>query len=134
VYDAWVERPLLRWPVADVFALIERHGLEANPLYRLGSKRVGCFPCVMTRHAELRRLTAMLPEVWDRVEELEAQTGTTFFPPDYIPARYCVRVSDNGYGIPTVTEVRRYVIEADEAQLTMYGETPACMSVYNLCE
>lgn len=132
VYDAYVERPLLLWSADDVFALIRRHGLSANPLYRLGSKRVGCFPCVMTRHAELRRLSTMMPEVWDRIGELEAVTGTTFFPPDYIPARFCAQVSSKGYGIPSIAEVRAYVIQQPEDLFT--EETPTCMSVYNLCE
>lgn len=134
-YDGWIERPLLRWSVADVFAIIARHGLEANPLYRLGIKRVGCFPCIMTRHSELRRLTAMLPEVWDRIAELKRVAGRSFFPPDFIPARFCsARDPESGVAFPTMADVRRYVIESDAPQLAMFGETPACLSVYNLCE
>lgn len=134
IYDCRVERPLFRWRADEVFAIAERHGLAPNPLYKLGSKRVGCFPCVMTRHAELKRLDAMLPEVWERIAELETLAGSSFFPPDYIPARYCATVSPKGNGIPTVAEVRAYLSTANQAQLEGDGETPACMSVYNLCE
>lgn len=134
-YDCWIERPLMRWTATEVFAFLEAHGVAANPLYRLGSKRVGCFPCIMTRHAELRRLTTMLPEVWDRIAELEAAAGRTFFPPDFIPERYMTGFDPkSGKKIATAADVRKYVIEAPEQQLDIYGETPACMSVYNLCE
>lgn len=134
-YDSWVERPLLHWTAGEVFALLAKHGVEANPLYKLGSKRVGCFPCVMTRHAELRRLHAMLPEVWDRVAELERLSGRTFYPPDFIPARFCTKTDPKtGVRIPTVEDVKKYILGSDEAQLAMFGETPACMSVYNQCE
>lgn len=160
-YDAWVERPLMTWTAAQVFAEIERHGLEANPLYRLGSKRVGCFPCIMTRHAELRRLTEMLPEVWDRIAELEAAAGRSFFPPEFIPDRYCShhevrlvepeaeeslepmlfvleagkpRMIERITYWPSVADVRRYILAAPMEDLERQGETPACMSVYNLCE
>lgn len=134
-YDCWIERPLLRWTAEQVFAAIRAAGLEANPLYRLGSKRVGCFSCIMTRHAELRRLNEMLPEVWGRIAELECLAGKSFFPPDFIPERcHTGRDAKTGLSFPTVADVQRYVLGAGEEQLTLYGETPSCMSVYNLCE
>lgn len=88
-YDCFVVRPLFNFRAADVFALLDRHGVPANPLYRLGAGRVGCFPCVLTRHAELRRMSMMLPEIWDRIEELERLSGRSYFPSGFIPARFC---------------------------------------------
>jgi len=131
-YDCQVERPLFDWTAADVFALLARHGVEPNPLYRLGSKRVGCFPCVLTRHAELKRLSDMLPEVWDRIAELERLAGSSFFPPGFIPDRFCSQ-SDGDAVFPSVEDVRRY-LDVHHDQLDLFGETPACLSVYNLCE
>lgn len=164
-YDCHVERPLFRWSSAEVFALLDRHGIPANPLYRLGAKRVGCFPCVLTRHAELKRLTAMLPEVWARIEELERLSGRSYFPPGFIPQRFCSNqqlveeqveprddiderqgeifaVADIVRTVtvrrvvawPSVADVRRYLDTASEAELEIYGDTPTCMSVYNLCD
>lgn len=135
MYDAWVEYPLLHWTAAEVFACLDAHGVAANPLYRLGSKRVGCFPCVLTGHAELRRFTETMPEVWDRIAELEVASGRSFFPPSYIPERYNTgHDARSGKSFPTSDDVRRYVIGASADQLALYGETPACLSVYNLCE
>lgn len=132
-YDCRVERPLFTWTAQEVFALLDRCGIPANPLYRLGSKRVGCFPCVLTRHAELKRLTRTLPEVWDRIEELEQLAGQSYFPPGYIPDRFC-SLESGGVRLPSIADVRKYIIEQDEVQLQMFGPTPACTSVYNLCE
>jgi 3'-phosphoadenosine 5'-phosphosulfate sulfotransferase (PAPS reductase)/FAD synthetase len=132
----WIERPIFLWTARMVFDYLRAHGVEANPLYKLGASRVGCFPCVpFVNHGDLRRLTKTLPEVWDRIGELQALAGRSFFGPDFIPARYHSGFDPaSGKTFPTVADVRRYVVEADEGQLAMFGETPACMSVYNLCE
>lgn len=136
-YDCWVERPLLSWTAADCFALIQKAGLEVNPLYRLGAKRVGCFPCVMVNHGELARLTKTLPEVWERAEELERLSGRSFFRPEMVPERYHSGHDEkSGKSFPMVADVRRYIEEADKDQLSIFGDGagPACLSVYNLCE
>ncbi len=35
---------------------------------------------------------------------------------------------------PSIEDVRRYLDTATDAELLAYGETPTCLSVYNLCE
>jgi len=135
VYDCWIERPLLYWSTNDVFACLARH-VEPNPLYKLGAARVGCFPCVMINHAELRRLTTTMPDIWDRISELERLTGRSFFSPGYIPARACSGVDPaTGKRFPTVGDVRRWVIEAPQRQIDLFDTgLPVCLSVYSLCE
>ena len=135
-YDAWIERPLYAWTVADVFAMHDRHGIEPNPLYKLGAARVGCFPCVLINHAELKRVTETLPEIWDRMAELEAAAaaGRTFFPPHYIPERFCTRRDPKtGVRIPTLEDVRAYVTQPNQPDF-WDDEPRTCMSVYNQCE
>jgi 3'-phosphoadenosine 5'-phosphosulfate sulfotransferase (PAPS reductase)/FAD synthetase len=136
-YDAWVFRPLFHWSAARVFALHVRHGIEPNPLYKLGAGRVGCFPCINVNHGELKRLSGTLPEVWERAAELERAAERTFFPPDYIPARFCARRDPaSGVAIPSVDEVRAYLTQADERQIALFdtARPSGCISVYNLCE
>jgi 3'-phosphoadenosine 5'-phosphosulfate sulfotransferase (PAPS reductase)/FAD synthetase len=136
-FDCWVERPLLRWSAAECFALHAKHGIEPNPLYKLGAGRVGCFPCVMVNHGELKRVAEALPEVWDRIEALEAAaTGRSFFPPGYIPPRFNDRIdAKSGKSFASTAAVRHYLIEADAAQIALFDSAPrSCMSVYNLCE
>jgi len=134
-YDCWVKRPLFRWTAGQCFALMERHGISANPLYRLGAKRVGCFPCVLTGHAELQRMSAMLPEVWDRIAELETAAGRSFFPPGFIPDRFCSwRDPKSGKPLPLTSDVRRYLDSGQVGDLFPESDGSSCMSVYNLCE
>lgn len=135
-YDCWIERPLFDWTSKQVFDLHANHGIEPNPLYLLGAGRVGCFPCILINHGELRRLTESLPEIWDRIAELEAAAaaGRTFFPPNYIPDRFCSRRDPKtGRRIPTLEDVRAYVTQPNQPEF-WDDEPRVCMSVYNLCE
>lgn len=68
----YVYRPLLRIEnVEEVFAIARRHGVEPNPLYGWGLKRVGCFPCINCSKAELALVDSHFPEQIDRLEEWE---------------------------------------------------------------
>jgi len=133
-FDAYVERPLLDWSAKDCFDLMEKHLIPPNPLYLKGCKRVGCFPCVMISHRELKNLTSSMPEVWSRIDHLEQLSGRSFFPPNYIPNRF-----HSGFDLksqksfPTAEDVKNYLDDSD--QLRLWPEDPStCMSVYNLCE
>ncbi len=44
--------PLIDWSTQDVFRYIRRHGLEFNPLYDLGFRRVGCYPCLLSGYQD----------------------------------------------------------------------------------
>jgi len=137
LFDAWVERPLFDWSADDVFAAHKRHGVAPNPLYQRGASRVGCFPCIMLNHGELRRMSHSAPEIWDRAAELEAITGRSFFHRGYIPDRFCSQIDPkSGEPFPLVADVRAYLLDANAKQLRMWDREPptACMSVYNLCE
>lgn len=133
-YDAQVERPLFEWSAADCFDLMKRHGVKPNPLYLLGVGRVGCFPCVLINHRELKALSANLPEVRGRIVELERISGRTFFPPNYIPDRFCTGFDESsGKAFPKAQDVFRYLDAVTEDQLPLLPAR-SCMSVYNLCE
>lgn len=56
-------RPLIRWEMADVVAIHQRHNCEPNPLYlsRDPVDRVGCYPCIYARKSEIRRIAANDP-------------------------------------------------------------------------
>jgi 3'-phosphoadenosine 5'-phosphosulfate sulfotransferase (PAPS reductase)/FAD synthetase len=65
--DCVVWRPLIRWTEAEVIAIHQRHGLRPNPLYLQGAERVGCFPCIFARKAEVKLVADIAPE---RIEEI----------------------------------------------------------------
>jgi 3'-phosphoadenosine 5'-phosphosulfate sulfotransferase (PAPS reductase)/FAD synthetase len=69
IAETW--RPILRWTVADVIAIHQRHGVPPHPLYLRGMDRVGCWPCIFARKAEIRMIAEIDPGQIDRIEALE---------------------------------------------------------------
>lgn len=144
LYGAWIERPLFDWSAGDVFAIHAKHGVDPNPLYTMGCKRVGCFPCIMVNKGELRRLSKTMPDVWDQIRKVEDAVGEGrgFFRTDFIPERF----HDAEYheagknGIPksgtyaTWQAVKFYIERPDAPRLWDDEEPTKCLSVYNLCE
>ena len=68
-FDCEVWRPLVEWTEADVIAIHRRHGLRPNPLYLLGARRVGCWPCIHASKGEIALVAKIDPR---RVEEIAA--------------------------------------------------------------
>jgi len=70
--DAETWRPLLRWTYDDVIAIHKRHGVRPNPLYLRGHNRVGCWPCIHAKKAEIRLMASdpVMP-LRERVAPLE---------------------------------------------------------------
>lgn len=66
-----VFRPLLHWTVADVWRRHRKHGLEPNPLYAQGMRRVGCMPCIMVSKGELQNIARRWPEHIERIRQWE---------------------------------------------------------------
>lgn len=74
---AYTYRPILRWTEQMCFDKLKQHGIEPNPLYAQGFNRVGCFPCVMCRKAEIKQIADLYPEVFDRLKEWEKAVAQT---------------------------------------------------------
>lgn len=70
-FDCDVWKPLVSWSAADVAAIHERHGLPMNPLYALGASRVGCWPCIHARKAEIALVAQHDPERIDLIDQVE---------------------------------------------------------------
>jgi len=75
-WGGYVWRPLIRWSIADVLGIMQRHGVPVNPLYKRGHNRVGCFPCIFASKEEIRLVAQHSPETIDRIRNLE-ETVTT---------------------------------------------------------
>lgn len=71
--DAETWRPLIRWTFADIRAIHARHGLKPNPLYLMGAERVGCWPCIFARKADVELVALRTPERIDLIEGIEAE-------------------------------------------------------------
>lgn len=72
-WGGWLWRPLLRWTVADVLEIHNRHGVKVNPLYQRGHNRVGCYPCIFATKEEVRLIADHSPERIDEIRQLEAE-------------------------------------------------------------
>lgn len=94
----WIKRPILNWTAEQCFEMMRKHNVKPNPLYMMGSTRVGCWPCIMTGLAELKRAIAFFPDLKQRLMDLEKVCNDaagapgnyrTWFRSDKIPARFC---------------------------------------------
>jgi len=92
VYPQW--RPIIKWKYTDVVSIHEKHKFPLNPLYDIGSQRVGCYPCIMSRKAEVRTIAIKFPDRIDMIREAEEKFEklygrySSFFPASHIPERF----------------------------------------------
>lgn len=100
-YDCDVWRPLIHWTEQDVIDVHRYFGVAPNPMYLRGTARVGCWPCIFARKAEIRMLSEMDPERIDLIDKLEqaiaklaenryASKGETFESQGYTPPTWFV--------------------------------------------
>lgn len=75
-WGGWVWRPILSWTVEEVLAIHHRHGIEVNPLYKLGHDRVGCYPCVYSNKEDIRLVAEHAPDRIDTIRTLEEECVT----------------------------------------------------------
>lgn len=151
--DCWRWLPIHGWTVAEVFDCHQRHGVEPNPLYRMGQTRVGCWPCIHARKDDLRAMLQFAPEREDEVVEAErvvrACSGrgcSSLFAADKAARSYRT-VIWQGHRFARFDAVGKWVrgepspwaddelpwaeeLETDGEDL----EAPACSSPYGLCE
>lgn len=140
-HTATVERPMLGMSAQGIIDYILDAGQQPNPLYRRGASRVGCYPCIYARLAEIKAMRND-PEYVQRVIRLENainsiigkdSSPSSLFAKGKIPERFCRKY---GNGIPAFEDVIAYV-SRDDAQIDMFEpeEGYSCMSVYHgLCE
>lgn len=107
-FDCEVWRPLVAWTEQDVIDIHARHGLRPNPLYLKGAARVGCWPCIYARKAEIKLVAEIDPERINQIRQLEADVAgaasaraeargeTLANPPAFFQAKY----SDEEGGYP----------------------------------
>jgi 3'-phosphoadenosine 5'-phosphosulfate sulfotransferase (PAPS reductase)/FAD synthetase len=133
-YSADKIRPVFNWTAQQVIDYIRENRQEPNSLYFQGFSRVGCFPCIMSRHREVKLIIDNHTDQWKLLTDTEGKVGTSFFPPSYIPMRFTTGVTEKGKKFCTAQDVEKY-LSRNDLQLDLYEEqTPSCMSMYGLCE
>jgi 3'-phosphoadenosine 5'-phosphosulfate sulfotransferase (PAPS reductase)/FAD synthetase len=49
-----VFQPIVYWSEDDVYDYIKKSKIKINPLYMMGHRRVGCYPCIMSSIIDMR--------------------------------------------------------------------------------
>lgn len=143
--ECW--RPLLKWKFSDVLAIHERHNVPLNPLYGMGARRVGCFPCVNCGKREIKLVAKFRPEKIEQIREQEKRMRAagmywTFFQANVPTKQFRTQRHEGKDGrvfmVPTIDDViswahterggRQYEFQFDEDQHT------ACSARYGQCE
>lgn len=165
-------RPLLRWTLEEVWAIHARHGIPPNPLYgvteslpwngkpnpfhRDGMRRVGCYPCIMSRKDEIEKIARKEPERIAWISEQEKVSGraahlgfTSFFNRNMTPVCQRSHMVTTKTGedvfVPTINDVARwstttrggvqYKLDLDNGLEEEFKDEPAaCSSRYGFCE
>lgn len=125
-----VRRPILRWGVERVFEQHRRHGVNPNPLYSMGMRRVGCMPCINSGKDEIAEIARRFPEHIDRIREWEsivvgASKGgrSNFF-----------HSSSGGFGIDAAVAWAQTSRGGRQFDWMRQAEPEQCSSQYGLCE
>lgn len=111
-------RPLISWSLDEVIAIHKRHQFPLNPLYSMGAKRVGCWPCIMSQKEEIRNIAIRFPERIDEIRRAEEQFErlygrySSFFPASTVPERFRTKpfqLDDGSWiNIATIDDVVRW--------------------------
>lgn len=138
-------RPLITWTIADVLALHGKYNVPLNPLYDAGAQRVGCFPCIMSRKAEIRMIAQKFPERIEMIRKAEQQFEQTngryssFFARNAVPERFRSKPYTTTEGetmnVATIDDVVRWSMTGKRAQGSYLDDEPepvACSSGF--CE
>jgi 3'-phosphoadenosine 5'-phosphosulfate sulfotransferase (PAPS reductase)/FAD synthetase len=124
-FDCELRCPIADWTKAMCFDYVQAHGEPINELYKLGSGRVGCMPCVDNRKEEILNISARFPDEIDKVRGVEQRTGKTFFMPMY-------RNVTN-----SIDDVVRWAKTSRGGRQELFPimhERDGCESKYGLCE
>lgn len=128
-YATDVLRPVFDWSGQDVINYSLANNIDVNPLYSMGMKRVGCFPCIMASLQEVNQIANRFPERISEIAKYELEIGSSFFGPDKIPSKYY----KGKY--PLITDVVKYAqAKYDAGELFDDHQPTSCMSFYGLCE
>jgi len=124
-------RPVFDWSAQQVIDYILTAGLEPNPLYKMGYKRVGCWPCVMANKRDILNIARQSPERIEQIAALEREIGSNYFVSGIIPDSAIT----GSRKYPYIHDVVRYV-QCQNATGSLFDDDTAtsCMSYYGLCE
>lgn len=129
-FDCMEVRPLVYESEKYMFDIMESHRVPPNPLYALGNKRVGCYPCI---HANKTQLSLLPDWAWERLEYYQTVGPRSWFPPGVVPGFPPKHV-------PTISEVREWCRTShggrqfDMFKQEVAEDAPSCFSTWHECD
>lgn len=128
-----IYRPIIDLKHEEVFAIHNRHGIEPNPLYKLGCGRVGCMPCIYSRKNELFNIANRFPEEIERVRGWEKAVALVSRKGE---ANFFSRLErgNNIYEAVEWSKTDRGGRQFDLIKMLESMEPSSCSSQYGLCE
>lgn len=138
--------PIAFWEWNAVFGMHERHGLRPNPLYAKGASRVGCWPCIMARKAELAMISGLDPAAVERLLEWEVlvadaskRGAATFFAGGVTPegaamARAGLSGAIGGPQYPDAAAIFTWARTSRGGRQLDLLAGAECVSEYGMCE
>jgi len=130
-YADEVLRPVFDWSAKQVINYILENGLEPNPLYKMGYKRVGCYPCIMASQQDIYNISTQDKKRIEYISKLEKEINSSFFGPNKIPRKFYKKE------YPLIDDVVKYVKRKNQEESLFDDENDneiTCMSFYGLCE
>jgi 3'-phosphoadenosine 5'-phosphosulfate sulfotransferase (PAPS reductase)/FAD synthetase len=106
--DHW--RNVIDYSEAEVWALIERHGVVPHPAYYLGWGRVSCLACIFGNADQWASVRAVAPERFARVAGYEAEFGKTIK-----RGKGVTELADGGVPYPGTLDVEMVKLAMGEA-------------------
>lgn len=139
--EMWNYRPILKWTAEDCFAMHKKHGIEPNPLYKQGMKRVGCMPCINAGKDELLEISKRFPQEIQRIAEWELivrqaskRDAATFFAATDLGEKDPAKAYEKGNIMQFVKWAQTGKGGKTLDMFRMQNDGPLCTSIYGLCE
>lgn len=141
-------RPLLKWTIVEVVAIHKKYDIPMNDLYSKGAKRVGCFPCIMSRKSEIRNIVKNYPDRIDFIREQEwyDENGNfrTFFSRKKVPPEFrSITITTKGGELMQVASIDDVVAWSQtkdkkhshgQMALDFWHEDEICPTTMGACE
>lgn len=132
---------------AELTKIIQAHGVPRNPLYDMGARRVGCFPCINSAKLEVRAMAKYRPE---RIDFIDSQEGSfkngnmysSLFARNTVPPQHrtkeVVTAKGETMNVCTIRDVvtwsqTAYGGKQYEMDLVTFDDLPAC-DIGGYCE
>jgi len=134
-YNDDIIRPCFNWTGQQVIDYIVDNGQKPNDLYYQGFKRVGCFPCFMASHQEVKQIIIRYPHRFQEIIDIEEKVGNSFFKTEYIPERFRTGYDQkSGKYYTRAEDIHKYIIQRNSTMDMFDDGAPSCSSFYHLCE